>query len=81
MIYMLSAQSQGQQCKVTRTSLLLTVNIMFSLSGRTPGRAAKSKGQQSIMSMFASMAGKRKSSGDQDNAEKKIKSENGERCV
>ena len=50
-----------------------------SPAGRTPGRAAKAKGQQSIMSMFATMASKRKSSGEQDSAEKKIKSESGER--
>lgn len=51
------------------------------LAGRTPGRAAKAKGQQSITSMFASMASKRKSSGSQDGVEKKMKSEHGERYV
>lgn len=49
--------------------------------GKSPGRAAKAKGQQSIMSMFASMASKRKSCGDQDSAEKKIKSENSDRLA
>ncbi|XP_067952062.1 DNA (cytosine-5)-methyltransferase PliMCI-like [Watersipora subatra] len=40
-----------------------------------PSRAAKTKGQQSITSLFASMAAKRKSSSVEDSAEKKIKTE------
>lgn len=52
------------------------VTVLYSSqAGRTPGRAAKAKGQQSITSMFSAMASKRKSLSEGENAEKKAKCE------
>lgn len=49
------------------------------ITAHTPGRAAKMKGQQSITSMFAAMASKRKSSPTKDSADKKMKSAHDDR--
>lgn len=59
--------------------MILNSKHVFFTAEKSPGRAAKVKGQLSITSMFDSMSSKRKSSSSEGGIEKKIKTEANER--
>ncbi|KAF6017679.1 DNMT1 [Bugula neritina] len=70
--------SDGEKENNTMDTDLEVVEMKPPSGKDSLGRAAKIKGQQSIMSMFASMAGKRKSSSTTEGSEKKMKAESSE---